>query len=240
VGDVRARLVRRLPLAILITGVLSASTAASAQALTVSTTDARTGVIAATVFGEVGTADLPTVWAFEYGPTTQYGQWSTFGAILPGSGTELVAAYLSNLTPRTTYHYRLVATPATTSPLDATEQTVGSDKTFTTQPEQLHLDSPALSARSGAVQIPLQCESSKTCNAVLVLRTKRVGRHASTTCTSVSVSLAPWLDQTLAPDLSNGCQKLLKSARGHRVSATLSARLSSGQLGFSLPVLLSR
>ena len=219
---------RRLPLAILITGVLSAGTAASARALTVSTTDATPAVVAA------------TVWGFEYGPTNQYGQWSAFGAILDGSGTQLVAAYLTDLTPGTTSHYRLVAAPATTSPLDPTEQTIGTDETFTTQREQLHLDSPALTTGGGTVQIPLHCESRTTCSGVLVLRTRRLGRQPSTTCASASVSLAAWLDQSVSPDLSSSCLKLLKSAKGHGLSAVVSAKLSSGQLGFSQPVLLSR
>jgi hypothetical protein len=231
---------RRLPLAILLTGVLSACLAANAQALAVSTTDARPDVVAATVFGDVDTADLPTVWGFQYGQTTDYGQWSTFGAILAGNGTQLVAAYLTGLTPGTTYHYRLVAAPATTSPLDTTDQTAGTDETFTTQREQLHLDSPALIAASGTVQIQLQCESRTTCNGVLLLRTQRARRKPSTTCASALVSLAAWLDQTVSPDLSAGCLKLLRLAPKHRLSAILSAKVSSGQLGFSSPVLLSR
>ena len=228
-----------MPPAILIVGLLWAGTATSARALSVSTSDANTGVVAATVFGNIDAENLPTSWGFEYGPTNQYGQWSTFGAVLGGSGTQLVAAYLTDLAPGTTYHYRLVATPGTTSPLDETEQTTGTDETFTTENEQLHLDSQALVTSGGTVGIPLQCESRTACSGVLVLRTRPVRRQPSTTCSSASVSLAPWLDQTVSPDLTASCLKLLKSARGHRLSAILGMKVSSGQLGFSLHVLLS-
>jgi len=62
---------------------------------------------------------------FQYGPTTAYGV-QTPGASA-GSGTSIVAvhAFVGDLTPNTTYHYRLLARNA-----DGTAD--GADRTFTT------------------------------------------------------------------------------------------------------------
>jgi subtilase family serine protease len=68
-----------------------------------------------------------TACIFEYGPTTSYGS-SAPCSPPPGSGTSPVAvsAALSSLTPKTTYHFRVVAT-------NAFETSRGAGKQFTTR-----------------------------------------------------------------------------------------------------------
>jgi hypothetical protein len=63
---------------------------------------------------------------FDYGPTSSYGSTAPC-ATLPGSGESAVAAVasLGNLSPNTTYHFRLSAT-------NAGGTSTGSDQTFTT------------------------------------------------------------------------------------------------------------
>jgi hypothetical protein len=60
-----------------------------------------------------GTVDpggfFDTRYHFEYGPTTDYGSFSTAADAGTGSGPMAVSSAISDLTPGLTYHYRLVA-----------------------------------------------------------------------------------------------------------------------------------
>jgi len=98
-----------------------------AQAPT-ATTGAATGVGAtqATLNGTVNANDHSTTVWFEYGLTTSYG--STFPADqspVTGSSDTAVTATVPELSPNTTYHYRVVAQ-------NANGTTNGADMTFTT------------------------------------------------------------------------------------------------------------
>jgi hypothetical protein len=78
----------------------------------------------ATLTGSVSANGVPTIYWFEYGPTTAYG--SATPATDAGSGGAVAAtATLGGLTPATTYHYRLVAANSGVT-------TNGADRTFTT------------------------------------------------------------------------------------------------------------
>jgi hypothetical protein len=79
---------------------------------------------------------LPTSYAWQFGPTTAYGQ--TTAAVEAGSGPGLVAASgtLTGLAPQTAYHYRLVATNA-----DGTSY--GYDATLTTTAAPIPVPSSA-------------------------------------------------------------------------------------------------
>lgn len=97
------------------------------------TTHAREiGPTVATLGGEVGPTELgagndTTYFYFEYGPTTSYGYRTTeeFGE-LRGSLTD-VSQGIANLSPNTTYHYRVVG-------VSRGGITYGSDAIFTTTP----------------------------------------------------------------------------------------------------------
>ena len=79
----------------------------------------------ATVTGTVDPNGASTTYHFEYGTTTAYGLQTADTSAGSGDDPEPVQAALSNLTPQTTYHYRLVATN--------TEGTAeGADRTFRT------------------------------------------------------------------------------------------------------------
>jgi hypothetical protein len=77
--------------------------------------------------GTVNPNNLDTTYTFEYGPTTSYGSQVPVTPKSIGAGTSAVAVSeaLSGLSPKTTYHYRLVATNAEGS-------TLGADQTLTT------------------------------------------------------------------------------------------------------------
>jgi NHL repeat len=79
---------------------------------------------------EAGYAD--TKYSFEYGTSTAYGASVPPFAADAGDGLDgatLVEQQIGGLQPATTYHYRVVAT-------NASGQTVGEDRTFTTSPAQ--------------------------------------------------------------------------------------------------------
>jgi hypothetical protein len=80
---------------------------------------------AARVTGALNPQGLVTTWYFQYGKTKSYGTRTT--AQDAGSGTRRVpvGAQLVNLTHKTTYHYRLVAT-------NSSGTTFGNDRTFKT------------------------------------------------------------------------------------------------------------
>ncbi|HEY6460202.1 MAG TPA: hypothetical protein VIY73_08620 [Polyangiaceae bacterium] len=101
--------------------VASAATAPSATTGSASSV----GATGASLAGTVNPNGNATTYAFQYGPTTNYGfQTATTDA---GSGTTSTSAHatLSGLVSGTTYHFRIVATSAAGS-------TSGSDATFTT------------------------------------------------------------------------------------------------------------
>lgn len=99
----------------------SAATVASAPATSVTDTGA-------TLTGTVDPNGTATDYAFQYGPTTAYGEETTVTA--DGSGTSSVTqtAAVTGLTPGTTYHYRIIAFNADGSGTPA----IGADESFTT------------------------------------------------------------------------------------------------------------
>lgn len=125
----------------------ASATAAGAASAPTASTGAPSGVAAtsATVAATVNPGGSATTYAFQYGPTTNYGfQTATTSA---GSGTSdlSVHATLTGLVSGTAYHYRVVATsPAGT--------TAGSDGTFTTSstPPGATTSSPSVVTSSSA------------------------------------------------------------------------------------------
>ncbi|MBV9940772.1 MAG: PKD domain-containing protein [Solirubrobacterales bacterium] len=81
----------------------------------------------ATIAGGIYRNGLDTTWWIEYGTSTSYGNQTPASDIGAGSAPVAVTGYLSQLTPGTTYHYRLVAK-------NSLGTTYGYDYTFTTSP----------------------------------------------------------------------------------------------------------
>jgi len=79
----------------------------------------------ATLHGSVNPKNQATSYRFQYGTSTAYGSATASRTVSTMDNTaHPVLAKLTGLTPRTTYHYRLVAT-------NATGTTAGGDRTFT-------------------------------------------------------------------------------------------------------------
>ncbi len=119
---------RRLALAGLVVAGSCALFAASALAAAPTATTGAASAItyqSATLTGTVNPGDEPTEVYFQYGTTDNYGLQSAPTALPAGTTTVSVSIAISGLTAFTGYHYRIVATNATTI-------TPGHDKTFTT------------------------------------------------------------------------------------------------------------
>src|SRR4029453_14019678 len=90
---------------------------------------------AATVSGTVNPNGAPTTAAFEYGLTSSYGN-RVDATPAPGSGVSpvIVGAFIANLEPNQTYHYRVSATnqAGTSSGTNGTFTTGGTPPAVTT------------------------------------------------------------------------------------------------------------
>ncbi len=119
------------------------TTAVATAASTTTAPASQVGVGAATLNGYVATGSYATSVAFEWGLDTTYGQSTAASSLPAASGGQATAVAIAGLQPRTTYHYRLVATNA----LGAVR---GADQTLTTQP----LPPPGLGAvQAGAASV---------------------------------------------------------------------------------------
>jgi len=94
-------------------------TAATAPAVVLTTN-------AATLNGSVNPGGYAANAAFQWGPTTNYGNTTALIALAAGTGFVPVSTNLNNLVPDTTYHFRVVATNASTA------ISLGTDYVFTT------------------------------------------------------------------------------------------------------------
>jgi hypothetical protein len=81
----------------------------------------------ATLTGTIDPNGRTTTWHFDYGPTTAYGSRTANRNAGSGQSSIPVSESLSNLTPNTTYHFRLVAS-------NSAGTTAGADGTFVTVP----------------------------------------------------------------------------------------------------------
>lgn len=119
----------------------------------IATTDAATGVGlgGATLNATIDPRSQATIYVFEYGTTTAYGNQIPLTAASAGNGGTPVAvsAVLSGIASATTIHYRVVATNA-----DGTAS--GGDQSFTTlaAPVATQSTTPAVTTEPGATTTP--------------------------------------------------------------------------------------
>ena len=112
---------------------LTTAIAPPAPAVPVVTTLAASNISAtgATLAGTVNPNGLPAAYHFEYGLTNTYAYSTPADNAGPGSSPVNVSAVLTNLTPGTLYHYRLVATNSSVT-------VNGADMTLTAQSLRVH------------------------------------------------------------------------------------------------------
>jgi hypothetical protein len=176
--------------------------------------------------GVANTGDSNSAWFFQYGRTTGYGQQTPTQPI--GKGLTLVSALVRGLSPRTTYHYRLVVLQSSVVP------THGADSSFTTAPPNGHatLASHRLKVRHGFAAIPFKCGGAQAavCKAQVSLKSRgKVGKHvANIACGNGKLSTRAPHRQTVHVKLGR-CGAPLRQAKHGRLHATLRAVFSTNQ-----------
>ena len=94
------------------------------------------GSLQATLNGSVNPRGLLTTYHFEWGTTASYGQSGASFSIGAGEGANAVRETINQLSPNTTYHYRVVAT-------NSLGTAYGSDRAFTTETAAVFADAVA-------------------------------------------------------------------------------------------------
>jgi hypothetical protein len=204
-----------------------ASEATADSAVSATTLGAYAPTNAAILYGTVSTGGAPVKWAFEWGTTAKYGNFTPVQTISAGaSAPQAVDAVLTGLRPGTTYHFELIAADGADYSLGA----YGGDKTFTTPPAgNVQLQSTSFKARKGAVSVPIKCASSQSCTGKLTITTtSKAGRKTSTlTCASKSFSDKPGSAQNVSVKLARACTTAAR--KGRKLSGKLLVAPTSGQ-----------
>lgn len=172
-----------------------------------------------------------SAWLFQYGASSSYGQYSR--EIRVGLGLTAVSQTISDLTPNTMYHFRLVVVQG--DPSNASSYAIGEDGTFTTPaPAPTYgatsVRSHLLSVQRGVTSIRFLCggRSGSMCkgNVALAARNAR-GRLVD--CGTGSLLATAGHDHTIASRLSSSCLTLLSKARRHTLRAELRVTLEGAQ-----------
>lgn len=233
-------LVRRLSLTALIAAATLALTAAPAAATSAATSPA-TGVTGSTAIlnGAIVAPGPFTIWQFQYGKTKSYGKTTKAVPVAAQSGTVFVSQQVFNLSPGTTYHFRLVSISGNGTTAYPIKSSFGADLTFTTKRTgKLVLLRSKLSVSGGHVSIPLKCRSNHRCKGTLSITATRNGQKR--TCVTKGFAIAAGRKRTLHPRVSRGCRAFLRRAHGHRLHAGFQASLTTRQAGVSRRVTLVR
>jgi len=223
--------------------VTTPSTAPAAMTLAAS----NVGRISATLNASVNPNAHPTSYRFDYGATTAYGTSTPTQSAGAGSSSQAVSAALSGLTPRVTYHFRLVAT-------SASGITSGGDLTFTTRaplqrPKRKpptvtdtgkrsaivspagYFTIPGLTINCPRIQVKEECTASVTVTVQAArpsaIRAARAAR-ASTVIAKARFTIAAGRRASLRVRLNARGRHLLTARRRLRVNATIRIRNRAG------------
>jgi hypothetical protein len=197
------------------------------------------GSTRATLNGTVNVTDPDSAWAFQYSTSADYSRnTKNTPAVTVGTGIRAVSVTVTNLSPATTYHFRLVVVQGSYMP----KGSISSDRTFTTlasgagggKSAKLTLRSHHLKVRHGVASIGLKCTGSAGahCSGRLTLTAHGVR------CGSHKFNLTAGHSKTVTAGIGARCAALLAAAPGHQLKATLRATFTSGQKAFKTGVTL--
>lgn len=205
------------------------------------TTPAATGAIATTgqatsitptsaeLNGVANPAKPGASWLFEYGTTTAYGHSTEVTSA--GTGVSVVSAKVTGLSPRTTYHFRLVVRQGGSGP--ATSD--GADASFTTAVAfgRATLRGHHLIVHRGRTAIHFKCGGvpGAICKGRVSLTTSTgSGRHVKkVACGTGRLTATAVHLPTVRVKLGGRCSALLARAAGHRLGARLRVVFGSQQ-----------
>jgi len=209
---------------------LLAPAALAATATTLPATQVTT--TSAVLNGSVATGGQATEWQFQFGTSTHYNKGTPIESIPAGRGTVHVSWKLINLTPNTTYHFRLVAITGIGGKY--VEKDYGADRTFTTKPAgKLLLTSKKLKVSGGFVTAPLKCQSTLACNGRFNINTATTknGTLVHLVCATTFFTIPAGKKRGVKVDVRPGCLELLQQAPHHQITAKLTSRPRTGQQG---------
>jgi hypothetical protein len=240
------RRLRRAALIASLAAALSALAAASAQAVTLPTptTLAATSVTttSAVLNGTVNPNGLPAAWEFVYGPNAAHLVYTKVASLAAGTTAAPVSVTVTGLSPGTTYSFALLASNQNNLTYHSYYGFFVAGKTllFTTakatkpQVGTLKLTSTNLKVKKGKVSIRLQCKSTLSCKGKLSITARgklpNAKKSKNFTCVSrKSFSIKPGKKSTVKAGLSKSCKTLLDNAHKHKLKASLTAKLTTGQ-----------
>jgi hypothetical protein len=232
------RTILRLAPAALSVVALAALSASPVRAANSVTTLPATQVAtrSANFYGLIDTSGLATTWQFQYGTSTHYDHATPAQVIPPGQGQEYVAAYVTQLHPNTTYHFRVAAFSGTGADYYFEPLQYGADRSFTTKSTgRLLLLTHKLLASRGSVAVPLACRSGLPCAGTLSIDTQPTqAKHhpiAGVVCATAFYRIRPDTSRRLHTKVHRGCLSLLRAAANHRRRVQFRSTPSTGQLG---------
>ncbi len=179
----------------------------------------------ATVAGKVDPKGQATTYYFRYGTTTAYGTQSAPANAGSGSGSVGVNSTIFGLTPKTTYHYQLVAQ-------NAGGTSYGADQTFTTtSSEAVILGREGFVSPGRVVGVELGCfHGTATCNGHLTM--SHNGTVIAQRDYSIAADSGGFQNMKLT---STGAQMLDSNHTWHLLGVTVTATGDNGQkLSFTI------
>jgi hypothetical protein len=189
------------------------------------------GPTSAVLTGAIETAGEPTIYDFQYGTTTGYGQQTAYVGVKSTSSLTVAEGVLTGLKPSTTYHFRLVAEAlgSQASGYYYTAPGVGNDGTFTTASAgKLTLSSTNLKVtKAGKTSFTLKSASTLAAKGKATITVKV--KKKTYTLLSKSFSVKAGGSSTISGTLSAEGKKLLKAAKSHKLKATLKVTTSTYQ-----------
>jgi hypothetical protein len=182
----------------------------------------------ATLSGTASVSGIPAAgqqfsFTFQYDTSTAYSFGTAVGVdFSTASGQPFtVTEPATDLTPNTTYHFRLATTALTGNYYDV--GAFGTDVTFKTpKAGNLVLLSNKITVKKGKASIDLKCSSVVFCDGALTITAKN--KKKTVTCVSIaSYKIGAGKSKTLSGKVSKTCASLIKKAGASGLKAKLSA-----------------
>jgi hypothetical protein len=213
-------------------GLLTAGAQAGYAGI-VATTGSATSVTStsAIVNGVALTINPSSAWVFQYGTSSSYGQYSHGSTV--GLGLTAVSEKVTNLTPNTTYHFRLVVIQG--DPGNANDYSMGDDVTFTTPPPAptyatTLVQSRRLAVTKGVTSIRFVCNGGRgsMCQGEIALVAREKGGRL-VNCGRGALVARAGDGQLIESRLDWECARLLNEAPGHTVNGEVRVTLAGTQ-----------
>jgi hypothetical protein len=185
--------------------------------------------------GVIDTGGVATAWQFQWGKTRSYGRSTPLQQIPAGRGTVSVSGALQDLSPNTTYHFRLVSTTGTGASYYPLNVAFGNDVTFKTNRtgRLLLVGGTHLVVKNSFVSVPLRCQSGLSCQGRFTIGANVKVQHskklATVLCATTSFKIGKHGIKTITAKVSSACLALLDKSPHQSHAAKLTSNPRTGQ-----------